>query len=120
MTIKLVDTSNLLGAASRPDNFPDRHRSRVADCILRSLNQTVPAVDQKWANLAAKRLHDIKAGAVNPVAGDGVLEVPRSVGSDPSGGLAAGRPSDWRAPEQALVERQQTGPRLALRARAMV
>ena len=55
-------------------SLPVEERARVADCILRSLNQTVPAVDQKWADLAAKRLHDIKAGAVNPVAGDEVFD----------------------------------------------
>ena len=55
-------------------SLPVEERARVADCILRSLNQTVPAVDQKWANLAAKRLHDIRAGTVNPVAGDEVFD----------------------------------------------
>jgi len=55
-------------------SLPVEERARVADCILRSLNQTVPAVDQKWADLAAKRLHDIKAGTVKPVAGDEVFD----------------------------------------------
>jgi hypothetical protein len=43
---------------------------RVADCILRSLNQTVSEVDQKSAGLATKRLQDIQTGAVKPVAGE--------------------------------------------------
>jgi putative addiction module component (TIGR02574 family) len=55
-------------------SLPVEERARVVDCILRSLNQTVPAVDQKWSDLAAKRLHDIKAGAVKPVAGDEVFD----------------------------------------------
>jgi hypothetical protein len=55
-------------------SLPVEERARVADCILRSLNQTVPAVDQKWADLAAKRLHDIRARAVKPVAGDEVFD----------------------------------------------
>jgi hypothetical protein len=55
-------------------SLPVEERARVADCILRTLNQTVPAVDQKWADLAAKRLHDIRAGAVKPVAGDEVID----------------------------------------------
>ena len=55
-------------------SLPVEERARVADCILRSLNQTVPAVDQNWVDLAAKRLHDIKAGAVKPVAGDEVFD----------------------------------------------
>jgi hypothetical protein len=55
-------------------SLPVEERARVADCILRSLNQTVPAVDQKWADLAAKRLQDIKAGTVKRVAVDVVFD----------------------------------------------
>ena len=55
-------------------SLPVEERARVADCILRSLNQTVPAVDQKWADLAAKRLQDIQTGSVKPVAGDEVFD----------------------------------------------
>jgi hypothetical protein len=55
-------------------SLPAEERARIADCILRSLNQTVPAVDQKWADLATKRLHEIKADAVKPVAGNEVLD----------------------------------------------
>ncbi len=47
-------------------SLPVEERARVADCILRTLNQTVPAVDQKWADLAAKRLHDIKLAPSSP------------------------------------------------------
>lgn len=55
-------------------SLPVEERARVADCILRSLNQTVPAVDQKWADLAATRLQEINAGAVKPVQGDEVFD----------------------------------------------
>ncbi len=55
-------------------SLPVEERPRVADCILRSLNQTVSEVDQKWADLAAKRLQDIQAGSVKPVAGDEVFD----------------------------------------------
>jgi putative addiction module component (TIGR02574 family) len=55
-------------------SLPVEERARVADCILRSLNQTVSDVDQKWADLATKRLQDIQAGAVTPVAGDEVFD----------------------------------------------
>ena len=50
-------------------SLPVEERARVADCILRSLNQTVSEVDQKWADLAARRLQDIQTGGVKPVAG---------------------------------------------------
>jgi len=54
-------------------SLPGEERVRVADCILRSLNQTVSEVDQKWADLAARRLQDIQTGAVKPVAGENVF-----------------------------------------------
>ena len=54
-------------------SLPVEERARVADCILRSLNQTMSEVDQKWADLAAKRLQDIQTGVVKPVAGEDVF-----------------------------------------------
>ncbi|MCP9775109.1 addiction module protein [Cyanobium sp. HWJ4-Hawea] len=55
-------------------SLPVEERTRVADCILRSLNPTVSDVDRRWADLAAKRLKDIRTGAVKPVAGDDVFD----------------------------------------------
>ncbi|MCX5952793.1 MAG: addiction module protein [Cyanobacteria bacterium] len=52
-----------------------RESARVADCILRSLNQTVSEVDKKWADLAARRLQDIQTGVVKPVAAEDVFAV---------------------------------------------
>ena len=57
-------------------SLPVEERARVADCILRSLNQTVSEVDQKWADLAAMRLQDIQSGAVKPVASEDVFAEP--------------------------------------------
>jgi hypothetical protein len=37
------------------------------------LYQTVSEVDQKWADLAARRLQDIQTGVVKPVAGEDVF-----------------------------------------------
>ena len=54
-------------------SLPVEERVRVADCILRSLNQTLSEVDQKWADLAARRLQDMQTGAVKPVAGENVF-----------------------------------------------
>jgi len=54
-------------------SLPVEERARVADCILHSLNQTVSEVDQKWADMAARRLQDIQTGAVKPVAGEDVF-----------------------------------------------
>jgi len=54
-------------------SLPVEERARVADCILRSLNQTVSDVDQKWADLAARRLQDIQTGTVKPVVSEDVF-----------------------------------------------
>jgi hypothetical protein len=54
-------------------SLPVEERARVADCILRSLNQTVSEVDQKWVDLAAMRLQDNQTGDVKPVAGEDVF-----------------------------------------------
>ncbi len=37
------------------------------------LHQTASEVDQKWADLAARRLQDIQTGVVKPVAGEDVF-----------------------------------------------
>ena len=37
------------------------------------LYQTVSEADQKWADLAARRLQDIQTGVVKPVAGEDVF-----------------------------------------------
>jgi hypothetical protein len=54
-------------------SLPVEERAGVADCILRSLNQTVSEVDQTWADLAASRLQDIQTGVVKLVAGEDVF-----------------------------------------------
>ncbi len=43
-------------------SLPVDEHARLADCVLRSLNQTLPAIDQKWAELASQRLRYIQAG----------------------------------------------------------
>ena len=55
-------------------SLPVEERARVADSVLRSLNQTASKVDQKWTSLASKRLQDIRTGSVKPVADDFVFD----------------------------------------------
>ena len=55
-------------------SLPVEERARVADSVLRSLNQTASEVDLKWTRLATKRLQDIRMGNVQPVAADVVFE----------------------------------------------
>ena len=54
-------------------SLPVDERARLADCVFRSLNQTLPALDQKWTELATHRLLDIKAGKVTPVPAEDVF-----------------------------------------------
>jgi putative addiction module component (TIGR02574 family) len=59
-----MKTDNLI---QEIQSLPVDERARLADCVLRSLNQTLPAIDQKWAELASQRLRDIQAEKVTPV-----------------------------------------------------
>jgi hypothetical protein len=52
------------------ESLPAEERLPVAECILRSLNQTVSDNDQMWAELATKRCQDIQTGRVTPVDAD--------------------------------------------------
>jgi putative addiction module component (TIGR02574 family) len=54
-------------------SLPVDERARLADCVLRSLNQILPAIDQKWTELATQRLLDIQAGKVTPVSAEDVF-----------------------------------------------
>lgn len=54
-------------------SLPVDERAHLADCVLRSLNQILPAIDQKWTELAAQRLLDIQAGKVTPVPAEDVF-----------------------------------------------
>ena len=55
-------------------SLPVEERTRVADSVLRSLNQTASEVDQKWARLATTRLQEIRMGNVQPVTADVVFD----------------------------------------------
>jgi hypothetical protein len=49
-------------------------RARVADLELKTLNPTESDIDKKWAEVAKRRLNEIKAGSVEPVSGQAVFE----------------------------------------------
>ncbi|MBN1362813.1 MAG: addiction module protein [Sedimentisphaerales bacterium] len=54
-------------------SLPVDERAVVADSILRTLNTPDPEVDAKWAQVAQRRLAELRAGAVKPVAGEQVF-----------------------------------------------
>ena len=55
-------------------SLPVEERARVADSVLKSLNQTASDVDEKWTSLAKKRWQDIRTGSVQSVAADVVFD----------------------------------------------
>jgi putative addiction module component (TIGR02574 family) len=53
-------------------SLPVEERAIVADSILRSLNPPEPEIDHKWAQVAERRLAELRSGEVKPVAGEQV------------------------------------------------
>jgi len=56
------------------ESLPVEERARVADLELKTLNPTESDIDKKWAEVAKRRLNEIKAGSVEPVSGQAVFE----------------------------------------------
>jgi len=42
--------------------------------VLKSLNPPESEIDKKWAEVAKRRLDEIRSGAVKPIAGEEVFE----------------------------------------------
>ena len=49
-------------------------RALLVDSLLRSFNQPESDIDKKWANVANKRLIEMRSGKVQPVPGEDVFE----------------------------------------------
>jgi hypothetical protein len=56
------------------ESLPVEERARVADSVLKTLNPTESEIDKKWAEVAKRRLDEIKTGAVRPVSGHEVFD----------------------------------------------
>ena len=54
-------------------SLPVEERAMVADSILRSLNPPESDIDRKWAQVAQRRLTELRAGKVKPVPGEEVF-----------------------------------------------
>ena len=54
-------------------SLPVDERAMVADSILRSLNASDPEIDAKWAQVAQRRLAELRAGDVESIPGDQVF-----------------------------------------------
>lgn len=55
-------------------SLPVEERAMVADSILRSLNAPDPEIDAKWAQVAQRRLAELRAGAIKPIPGEQVFD----------------------------------------------
>jgi len=56
------------------ESLPVEERARVADSVLKTLNPTESEIDKKWAEVAKRRLDEIKAGTVKLVSGQDVFD----------------------------------------------
>lgn len=54
-------------------SLPVEERALIADSLLRSLNVPNAAIDAKWAEVAKRRLQELRSGKVNPIPGDEVF-----------------------------------------------
>jgi putative addiction module component (TIGR02574 family) len=55
-------------------SLPVEDRALIADSLLRSLNKPNNGIDEKWAEVAKRRLQELRSGKVKPIPGDEVFE----------------------------------------------
>jgi len=54
-------------------SLPVEERAIVADSILRTLNPPDADIDRKWAQVAQRRLAELRSGKVKPIPGEQVF-----------------------------------------------
>lgn len=52
------------------ESLPVEERALIVDCLLRTLNPPDAEIDKKWAEVAKRRLEEMRSGQVQPVSGD--------------------------------------------------
>lgn len=58
---------------SEVESLPVEERVLVVDAILRTLTPPDSDVDRKWAEVAKRRLEELRSGRVNGIPGDQVF-----------------------------------------------
>ncbi len=53
--------------------LPVEERALVVDSLLRTLNPPESRIDEKWAEVARKRLSELRSGAVSRIPGEDVF-----------------------------------------------
>jgi putative addiction module component (TIGR02574 family) len=55
-------------------SLPVEERALIADSLLRSLNVPNTGIDEKWIEVAKRRLQELRSGKVKPIPGDEVFD----------------------------------------------
>lgn len=55
-------------------SLPVEQRALIADSLLRSLNMPDSSIDAKWAEVARRRLEELRSGKVKPIPGADVFD----------------------------------------------
>ena len=55
-------------------DLPIEERAMIVDSILKSLNPTQADIDKKWAEVAKRRLKELRSGEVKGIPGDDVFQ----------------------------------------------
>lgn len=55
-------------------SLPVEERALIADSLLRSLNMPDTGIDEKWKEVAKRRLQELRSGKVKAVPGDEVFD----------------------------------------------
>ena len=56
------------------ESLPVDERAQIVDSLLRSLNQTVPEIDQLWVTASQSRLDALRSGMVRSIGIEAVLD----------------------------------------------
>ena len=56
------------------ESLPVEERAIIIDHLLRSLNPVSSDIDKAWAEVAKRRLKELRSGSVKPISGNEVFE----------------------------------------------
>ena len=66
----VISTAEIIHEA---ESLPVEQRALVVDALLRTLNPPDAEIDRKWADVARRRLEELRSGQVKPVPGEKVF-----------------------------------------------
>jgi putative addiction module component (TIGR02574 family) len=65
-----MSTKELIAQA---ESLPLEERVYVVDSLLKTLNRPDPEIDRRWAEVAKRRLDELRSGREKPVPGEEVF-----------------------------------------------